>query len=145
MAALSTDLFACNNMRIERIADERGTPFYTYEFEDMEAAATVFKVANPSKGPFHGSEIPYFFQTPFPEEPGAKLSFDAGQMKLSDRIIGAIKRFIHGEALPSPWSDKAVALLRPDGDRSESIDAFEQRHGCSLFASHIPSKSPGKL
>jgi len=144
-AALSTDLFACNNMRLKRIADSRGRTFYTYEFGDLNAAATVFKVAEPARGPFHGSEIPYFFQTPFPDEPGAKLTLDEGQMKLSDRVIGSIRRFIRGEKLPAPWSDAGVALLTPEGDRNESISDFERRHNCPLFSSHIPSKSPGHL
>jgi para-nitrobenzyl esterase len=144
-ATLSTDLFACNNMRLKRIADSRGRIFYTYEFGDMNAAATVFKAVEPARGPFHGSEIPYFFQTPFPDEPGAKLTFDEAQMKLSDRIIGSIRHFIRGEKLSAPWSDAGVALLAPDGDRNESINDFERRHNCPLFRNHIPSKSPGHL
>jgi para-nitrobenzyl esterase len=144
-ASLSTDLFACNNMRLKRIAEKRGRTFYAYEFGDWNAAATVFKVAEPAHGPFHGSEIPYFFQTPFPDEPGATLTLDEGQLKLSDRIIESIKHFIRGEKLSPPWSDAGIALLTPNGDQAESIDDFERRHNCQLFSSHIPSKSPGHL
>jgi len=144
-ASLSTDLFACNNMRLKRIAEKRGRTFYAYEFGDWNAAATVFKVAEPAHGPFHGSEIPYFFQTPFPDEPGATLTLDEGQMKLSNRIIESIKHFIRGDKLSSPWSDGGIALLTPTGDQTESIGDFERRHNCQLFSGHIPSKSPGHL
>lgn len=138
------DAMTCSSWHSARVVSAV-TPFYLYEFADLEAPPTIFDIAVPPtlhSQAFHTAELNYIFQTGYPNElqPGTP-PFKPAQKALSDRMLRYWASFVkNGKPAPDQrWpafsASPGAYLLQPEGDKLLGEQAFDARHRCSFWRS----------
>lgn len=132
--AIVTDILACANVARKGAAVARRQSYFMYQFDDPDAPTTIYDVASPAVGPFHGAEIPYFFQTAYANEENRNVRFTDTQKALSDRMIADVRTFTHGATMdPSRWAPDKVLSLTSGGDSQQPLDEFATQHKCEFW------------
>lgn len=131
--ALASDRWGCEVRHWIKVVSG-ATPVFSYEFADPKAPTTIFHVDEPVDGPFHNSDIPYVFQSGYPNEQQADApAWTPAQKALSDRMLDYVARFSKSSAPSADWPKVETMILHPEGDRIEADAAFAKRHSCEVW------------
>ncbi|CAN7438965.1 carboxylesterase family protein [Bosea sp. LjRoot90] len=131
--ALASDRWGCEVRQWIKVVSS-AIPVFSYEFADPKAPTTIFHVDEPVDGPFHNSDIPYVFQSGYPNEQQADApAWTRAQKALSDRMLGYVARFSKSSMPSADWPKVETMTLHPEGDRIEADAAFAKRHSCEVW------------
>jgi para-nitrobenzyl esterase len=135
--AVESDEKTCRAVEVATAA-AKYTPSSFYDFNDPNAAATIFDAAAVPRGAFHASDIPYLFQRGYPNEAKPGLpDWTPAQVQLSARLQNYFAAFLStsspAKAAEWPRLPAGARYLTPDGDKTVALPAFAQEHHCELF------------
>lgn len=133
--AVASDQEACSALDIADAASPY-TPVFFYEFDDPMAPSTYFDFPSYPTGSFHTADIPYVFQRGYPNEhKPLQPEWSPAQKALSDRLMQYVGDFARNGDPHHGWNPGEVWIESPNGDHSESVQTYRNRHHCDLFKS----------